>query len=460
MKRKIFCLLLPLCLLLSGCAVLDGREVSVTPHVQQSQSQRTDTVNAENYLDLMEALANMIASGIGEDVITVSDYASGAVESGMNLAIRYAMEDYPIGAYAVEDITYEMGISGGEPALAVTITYSHSQAQIQRIRSMENIAAVEAAIVSAMEGYDSSVVLLVDNYIETDILQMVENYAQEHPERIMEQPALTVDVYGTGLNRVIEVGFFYQNSREDLRQMQEQVTPVFDAAELYVSGDGPARQKYSQLYGFLMERFYYTIETSITPAYSLLRHGVGDSRAFATVYAAMCRRAGLECFVITGTHDGEPRTWNMIQVGARYFHLDLLRCRELGRFREFTDEDMGDYVWDYSAYPESISVTWEEDEDDWTNVMPEPPQEPIPPGEPEETQPTEPEEPPRPTQPTEPEETTQPTEPEETTEPAQPTEPEEPTGPAQPTQPEQTPPDIQPEESTAPEETEEKIQIF
>ena len=44
-----------------------------------------------------------------------------------------------------------------------------------------------------------------------------------------------------------------------------------------------------------MERYDYRIETSITPAYSLLRHGVGDSRAFAVVYAAMCQQAGLEC---------------------------------------------------------------------------------------------------------------------------------------------------------------------
>ena len=70
--------------------------------------------------------------------------------------------------------------------------------------------------------------------------------------------------------------------------------PVFESAVLYVSGDGAEKQKFSQLYAFLMERFDYKVETSITPAYSLLRHGVGDSRAFATVYAAMCRLAGLE----------------------------------------------------------------------------------------------------------------------------------------------------------------------
>jgi len=113
-------------------------------------------------------------------------------------------------------------------------------------------------------------------------------------------------------NKDMELTFTYQTSRDALRQMQSQVKPVFDAASLYVSGDGEDRQKLSQLYAFLMERFDYKIETSITPAYSLLRHGVGDSRAFATVYAAMCRLAGLECMTVTGTHAGDPWTWNIV----------------------------------------------------------------------------------------------------------------------------------------------------
>ena len=107
----------------------------------------------------------------------------------------------------------------------------------------------------------------------------------------------------------------------------------------------------SMLYAFLMERFEYKQETSITPAYSLLRHGTGDSRAFAQVYAAMCRDAGLTCMTVTGTRDGEPWTWNILLDGEEYYHVDLLRCSENGRYREQTDAEMEGYVWDYSEYP-------------------------------------------------------------------------------------------------------------
>ena len=147
----------------------------------------------------------------------------------------------------------------------------------------------------------------------------------------------------------MELIFSYQTSRDSLRRMQSQVKPVFDAATLYVSGDGEEKQKFSQLYAFLMERFDYKLETSITPAYSLLRHGVGDSRAFATVYAAMCRSAGLECLVVTGARSGEPRSWNIVLDNGQYYHVDLLH--EQGSFWEYTDWQMSSYVWDYSDYP-------------------------------------------------------------------------------------------------------------
>ena len=133
--------------------------------------------------------------------------------------------------------------------------------------------------------------------------------------------------------------------------MKQLVWPIFTAAELYVQGGTDPHDQYAQLYSFLMERFEYSLETSITPSYSLLCHGVGDSRAFATVYAAMCRRAGLEFMTITGTRSGDPWTWNIILDNGTYFHVDLLRSNAGGQFWELTDLEMRNYVWDYSAYP-------------------------------------------------------------------------------------------------------------
>ncbi len=349
--RKIFPLLLALSLLLTGCSWLDGSNVSVTPHREQRPSSQPDVISAANYQELVDALAQLIAAGKESAAIQVTDYPADTLEDATAQAARHVKYADPIGAYAVENITCEIGTSGGLPAVAVTITYRRSITQIQRIRRVENMDNVEALMAEALEGFNANTVVLVENYSVRDFTQFVQNYASEHPQTVMETPQVTESVYGSGEARVVELIYTYQNSRDALRQMRSQVEPVFNSAVLYVSGEGADRQKYAQLYAFLMERFDYTNKTSITPAYSLLRHGVGDSRAFATVYAAMCRGAGLTCMTVTGTYAGEPRTWNLVQEGDYYYHVDLLRCSELGGYRAFTDAAMEGYVWDYSAYP-------------------------------------------------------------------------------------------------------------
>lgn len=351
MKRKILIPALCLCLCLTGCGWLDGSYVSVTAHQEQHQQNTNQSLVASSYQELLAVFSNLISDGTESAVINISGYPADAVERGVTVAIEYAMRSYPIGAYAVSDMDYELGTNNGLPALAVTITYRHPAAQIRAIQTVKNVEAAGAAVARALERYASEVVLLLEDYAQEDYSQLVRAYAEEHPDTVMEIPQVVTNVHGSGKKRVVEMTFTYQNSPENLRLMQSQTKPVFDAAVLYVSGDGQDRQKFAQLYTFLMERFPYQIETSITPAYSLLRHGVGDSKAFAVVYAAMCRKAGLTCLSVPGTCNGEPRTWNIVLDDGNYYHLDLVQCYEDGVFRERTDPEMDGYVWDYSAYP-------------------------------------------------------------------------------------------------------------
>lgn len=354
--KKLIPIFLTLSLLLSGCAMPGEKYVSVKPHREQRQNAQNEAATAANSLDLIHVLENMIRDGAENGVIYIPDYPAEHVEGGMEVAVGYAMNTYPLGAYAVEEISYQIGTTGGLPAMAVSIAYRHSDVEIRQIRDIVQMDEAQPLVAAALEGYDPRLVLRVELFFERDFQQMVRDYAETYPETVMEIPQVTVGIYGSGPGRVVELSFAYQNGRDALRSMQSQVKPVFEAAELYVSGSAADRQKYSQLYAFLVERFDYKVETSITPAYSLLQHGVGDSRAFATVYAAMCRRAGLECIVVTGTRSGEPWVWNMIRLGETWQHIDLLNCNALGRFQERSDREMDGYVWDYSAYPECVTI--------------------------------------------------------------------------------------------------------
>jgi hypothetical protein len=290
----------------------------------------------------------LIDSGNSEAIMTLSGYSEAQARSDMEKVITYCTQSYPIGAYAVEQIRYEIG----QGLLLLQIDYRKSKAQIDRIQSVRGIAGAQEAIGKALENCADSLVLQVTLYTEMDVVQYIADYAAEYPNLVMEVPQVTSQIYPqSGNTRILELEFSYQNSREKLREMLRQVRQVFSSARLYVAGDVDDSVKLSQLYGFLMERFEYVLQTSITPAYSLLSYGVGDSRAFAQVYAALCRQSGLEVVTVSGTCNGESRFWNIVRDGEGYYHVDLLECAQLGSLRKKTDGEMTGYVWDYSAYP-------------------------------------------------------------------------------------------------------------
>lgn len=352
MKRLVL-LILAIALLLGSCGWMDGYHVSVTPHQPPSGSEDTQVVTAENYLQLRTALEEMVSTGDTSRVISVANFEQNQLQHNMDMAMRHIKNSYPIGAYAVDEITCQVGTSGGVTAVAVDVVYRHDRGELQKIRRVQDMEQVRTQIGKALTNYDTSLVLLIDDYQPTDVHQVAEDYAEENPSKVMQTPDIAEQTYpATGRQRILELKFSYQSSRDSLRIMAEQVKRIFDSAALYVSHDAQDSQKLSQLYAFLTERFgEYQIKTSITPAYSLLNHGVGDSHAFAAVFSEMCRRAGLECMVVVGTRDGEPLWWNIVQDGGYYYHVDLLSCIQRGGYRKMTDDMMSNYVWDYSAYP-------------------------------------------------------------------------------------------------------------
>lgn len=351
MKRRLLIVMLAMSLLFSGCNWMDGEHVSVTPHRIHNQTVSDIKLSASNEKELETALADLIATGKEKGVIFVGGYDQGQVEQGMEQTVERTLSMTPLGAYAVEAVDWELGNSGGKPAIALEITYRRSLTEIRGIHRVSDMDAAARTIEEALSDHAASLVLEVAVYEDADIHQLVSDYVQRYPQYVMETPEVTVGVYPeSGQTRIVELKFTYQNSRETLRHMREQVGSMFAAAERYVNSDDADGVKYAKLYTFLMG-LYRSQETSITPAYSLLQHGVGDAKALTTVYAAMCRQAGLECLMITGTRNGEPRYWLIICDNGGYFHVDLLRNMEIGAFRRFTDGEMNGYVWDYSAYP-------------------------------------------------------------------------------------------------------------
>lgn len=353
--KRIVVLFLAFSLLLCGCAsIFDGSYVSTQPNQVQGSLIDIGDIQAATYDELLSAVISLAERGAKSGIIYVPMYDPERVAADMERAARFALLKSPIAAYAVQEITWELGTNNGQRAAAVNITYIHDRAEILKIRTVQNMEQAAQMIYQELGDSSTGIVLYVVDYNKTDFVQMVEEYAFRNPQLVMETPQVVANIYpNTGASRVVELKFTYQNTREALRQMKNQVLPVYASATYRISEENSIMENFSRLYSFLMDRGFgeYTIETSNTPAYSLLWHGAGDSRAFATLYAAICRYVDLDCEVVTGTRNGEPWYWNLIKIEEAYYHLDLLRSYEDGGFSLRVDQEMNGYVWDYSAYP-------------------------------------------------------------------------------------------------------------
>ncbi len=349
---KLVLIVLSICLLFCGCSLWrDGSYVSVTPNHTAGDNYSDGKLQVASNRQMQDALTEMVEEGILEAVVYVSGMSDTQLHSAIDNAIEYATGINPIGAYAVKEITYDVGTNMGRTAVALNITYNQNRAKILQIRQAENMEDVQTLICATLDNCDSGIVLRVKDFADLDLMQLVQNYVHLYPQKCMEMPQVSVAFFPEeGKERVIEISFSYQTNRESLRAMQRSVKDVFKSAQLYINYDAENERKYIQLYTFLMERYSYTLETSITPAYSLLCHGVGDSKAFATVYAAMCRQVDLDCSVISGTRAGEAWHWNVIKVGDTYYYIDLMACHQSDGFTLKTADEMTGYVWDYSAF--------------------------------------------------------------------------------------------------------------
>ena len=355
MKRAAIALVLVFCMALSGCgSLLTGEYLWEQPHYIPSVPNSGQDIVASNFEELVCVITDAIEEGVETFTVSVAQYDRNTLHQDVDKATDVVCRTNPVAAYAVSNIFSQIGTSAGETVLLVQVRYLHDQTEIKKIQKVADNDEALAAIAEAMKNCDSGIVLRIEHYEQQDFLLAIEAYSQVYPQFVMEAPQASANVYPeTGDSRVLEIRFNYVNGRDALRDMQEQVLKLFDASVNIVSVTEKPREKYNQLYSLLVDRFQkYTIETSITPAYSLLLHGVGDSRAFAVIFSAMCREAGLTSYVVAGTKGGKLWYWNIVQVDGTYYHVDLLRSKGEGNMRLLTDNIINEgYVWDFSAYP-------------------------------------------------------------------------------------------------------------
>ena len=349
MKRLIAVVL---CLvLLTGCT--GNSYLSVRPHSNQ-RTEMTDTITVENYTQLRNALVQQVDQH--ETQISMMTYAyAGDVEQDLQEAVDYIRYSYPIGAYAIRTLSYDLSKVASYYQISFRITYSHNAWELRQLQQVR-MDDLESAIGEAMARTTSQQTVMITGYRETDFAAYCQDYANRNPDKITQIPAVSIRIWpDSGSVRIVELNFDYEMLTGELQQMQEQVEQILQEAAVYAGYGRGVSEKINLLHAFLTERSVYTQGVTDTPAYSMLYEGIANSSVYAEIFRAVCERASVECYAVDGLKNGQLYTWNMIRLGGNYYHIDPYAAQQQGltQLELMTDEQMVNYVWDQTLYPVS-----------------------------------------------------------------------------------------------------------
>lgn len=194
MRLRVCCLLL-LCLTLTGCgdALLERSYSSLSPHsAVYWENEDADTLRAENYQDLVNALLLLLGEHSEDGVVRLYGERpdSGALAGRACVEVQ---QETALGAYLLDYITYSGSAEGGYYELAVHFRYRRTAEEQSAIVNATSTEALPDLLRAALEeGRDSLAVRI--GYFGTDragVLALLDGVHDEFypPEEDPEQTA-------------------------------------------------------------------------------------------------------------------------------------------------------------------------------------------------------------------------------------------------------------------------------
>lgn len=357
MKRWIAALLCVVLLptVLTGCSSIFDRDyASVTPHQEQAASDEDASIlRAETYAELVSCVQHFVSMGQATGTVHVYQY-SGDIDADLQTASSEVLHDDPLGAYALENITYTCSRIVSYYECTFSLSFRCSMEEISSIESAYGWGAIREQISNALAGFQPSLVLRTSSfYADTaQLYALTQTAYYDAPATALGYPAVAVNIYPASSDssryRIIELTFSYSNTQSTLKKRAEavaaraaQLTGVESAADATVA---------VLLRSRLLAITEYT-EDGSSSVYSALILGSGDSEAIGMSYALLCRQAGISCQLVQGALNGTPHSWNIIQLNEQYWHVDLTLDDTEGA--RYTDEEMIalGYQWSLEDYP-------------------------------------------------------------------------------------------------------------
>lgn len=354
MGKRALALLLLAAMLLSmcGCASLFEKEYLSVDEYEKPENLLNvdDTTEIHNYTGLLRALSAMVAGYESERVLVFGDY-SGIIADDLAKGCWEVRSNTAIGAYCVESITYETEQVVAYCEADVQITYKRTADEVKSIYSVQTKSGIVDSVVDALDKQRATFALQISSNAldEGDVSALVENACLNHPALTVDIPSSDITMYTGGTSqKIFEVTLRYNAPQSEITERRTRLEQALQevTAELVASSADAALQACVAV----AERCTMGGASGST-AYQALVGGQTDSCGLAMAYKAVCDLLEIPCQVVSGRMGSTAHYWNIVQIGGKYYHLDL--AGYAGTIWLQRDSDIwGRYWWDAESYPE------------------------------------------------------------------------------------------------------------
>lgn len=327
MKRLLLCgiLLLSLC----GCGYLQGNTyVVVEPHEDASDiSMDSDVTTVNSYLSLKNAILSMIEEGVKDGVIRAESYR-GSLASDLDQAVDEVLNLSPLGAFAVDHMTYDYSKIVSYYEIHMNISFRRSLEEIRSVVYVNDINALRGKLQEAMTSYEPVLLLRVGDYSPFDLKDEISRIYMEHPEFALEKPESTMEIYPeNGTQRILEIRFTYRTPaekliacQEELKEQTEQLSLIYGSASTDMTN---AKRLYSRLGrdAVLVPDMDFD-SILVNSAYGVLVEECATCYGFAQAYTLLLRSCDMDCKVIAGAKDGAEHYWCLARIDGEFYYVD------------------------------------------------------------------------------------------------------------------------------------------
>jgi len=350
-------------LALTGCVnLLEGEKESISEHVTEPYVRPSiEQIAVSGYDEFFLTLLGLILDHETENQLIYHPLDGEDVQAEIQRACYVILNEHPIGAYAVADITVNAIRLVTYFEVDIVIEYKRTHEQLDSIITISTERYMRTQLLNIMSEHREEAIIRSNLRLsDEEITEFVRETYYQNPRRVVMLPFVTVETFPEeGVDRIYEVKFSYTESPSMLQQYSDQLLLYVRRNAANAVGETDA-----EILLFLVENLIAsatfdegtarTIHTHGAPnlaatAFGALVGGSAVGEGFAMAFKALCDELGFDNRVVLGYFDGRIHAWNIVSLEDNFYHIDVAMSAVNGLETAFlkTDTDfMEMYQWD------------------------------------------------------------------------------------------------------------------